>query len=163
MRGFTLIELIIVISIVGVISGILGFVLLASVDAWTLKINRADMLWDGRLGMERMVRDIRQIRDLRGVITAGPSELRFIDANGDDITYRVNDAMLQRREDDHTNILAGWVSGLNFTYYDVNGNEIDLPMVNPDETDIRRIRINLNLTKNGKTLYLQSEVVPRNF
>jgi prepilin-type N-terminal cleavage/methylation domain-containing protein len=161
--GFTLVELIVVIAIIGIIASIVGFILLGAVDAWTFKITRSDILWDGRLAMERMVREIREIRNLTSVVTANSSQFRFINADDVDITYSVTSTNLNRTEDGNANILAADVSSLGFTYYDANGDTIATPAVSPSETNIRRVRINLTLTKNGKNLYLQSEGVPRNF
>ena len=73
-KGFTLIELIIVITIIGIITGVVGFILFGAVDAWMFKFNRADLLADGRLAVNRMVREIREIKDDDSVTTASSSE-----------------------------------------------------------------------------------------
>jgi prepilin-type N-terminal cleavage/methylation domain-containing protein len=162
-RGFTLIELIIVILIIGIIGGIVGFILLGTVDAWTFKFNRSDLLWDGRLAVNRMVRELREIKNLTSVTTAGPSELRFVNVDDADITYSLTGIDLDRTEAGTANVLAEDISDLTFTYLDSIGNTIPAPVVAPGTTDIRRIRIKLTLTKNGENVYLQSECMPRNF
>ena len=162
-RGFTLIELVIVITIIGIIAGIAGFILSGSVDAWIFKINRNDMLWDGRLAIDRMTREIRAVKDRSSIITASSSQLRFIDTNDIDITYTLSSADLNRIESGTSNLLAGNVSGLTLTYYNASGGTIALPTVSPSETDIKRVKINITLTKNGENVYLQSQSVPRNF
>jgi prepilin-type N-terminal cleavage/methylation domain-containing protein len=165
-NGFTLIELIIVVTIIGVIAGVVGFILLGAVDAWTFKFNRADILADGRLAMNRMVREIREIKILTSVTTATSSEFRFtIDDSGSDvdITYELDGTDLDRTEDGTTNVLAQDVSALSFTYYDSDGDTISSPAVNPSETDIRRVQVDLTLAKNGENVYLRSQSIPRNF
>ena len=162
-KGFTLIELVIVITIIGIITGVVGYILLGTVDAWMFKFNRADLLSDGRLAMNRMVREIREIKNRGKVTTAASSEFRFENVDNIDITYDLSSTDLDRTADGTANTLAENVSSLTFTYFDSNGNTIATPDVAPGATDIRRVRINLTLTKNSEDVYLQSESVPRNF
>lgn len=163
-KGFTLIELIIVITILGIAGGVVGYILMGTVDAWTFKANRNDILCDGRLAMNRMVREIREIKDRSNVSKAKSSEFRFINASDVDIKYKLDrDGLLNRTENGTENLLAEYVSDLTFTYFDSGGATINNPDTSPDATDIRRIRINLTLTKNGENVYLQSDSVPRNF
>lgn len=163
-KGFTLIELVIVITIIGIIAGVAGFVLLGAVDAWTFKFNRADLLSDGRLAMNRMVREIREVKNVGNVSKARSSEFRFINTRDVDIKYKLDRGdLLNRTEDGTKNLLAEYVSDLTFTYFDSDGATIDRPDTSPDATDMRRVRINLTLTNNSENVYLQSESVPRNF
>lgn len=162
-KGFTLIELIMVVAIVGIISTIIGAILLGSIDAWTFKFNRNDLLWDGRLAINRMVREIRTVRDSASIITASPGQFRFIDYSGSaDITYSLLGTNLNRTENGTANLLAENVSSLAFTYYDASDTAIPVPTVSP-VTDIRRVRVNLTLTKNGENVYLRSDASTKNF
>ena len=162
-KGFTLIELIVVITIIGIIAGVTGFILLGVADAWTFKFNRADLLADGRLALNRMTREIREVKDLTSVTTATSSQFRFTNTGNVDITYGLSGSDLDRTVDSVTNVLAQDVSSLSFTYYDSDGDTIATPTVSPSSTDIRRVQIDLALTKNGENVYLQSQSVPRNF
>jgi len=163
-KGFTLIELIIVITIIGIIAGVVGFILFGAVDAWTFKFNRADLLADGRLAVNRMVREIREIKDDDSVTTASSSEFRFTNAGNVDITYNLSSTVLNRTADSVTNVLAEDVSSLTFTYYDscASGATSITPTVGAN-TNIRRVLIGLTLTKNGENVYVRSQSVPRNF
>lgn len=163
-KGFTLIELVIVITIIGIITGIVGSILLGAIDAWTFKFNRQDILSDSKLAMNRMVREMKEVKNRAKVTTADLSEFSFENIDSVDITYALSGTDLDRIEDETANTLAENVSSLTFTYFDADGDdEIETPIVAPSKTDIRRIRINLTLTKNEETLYLQSDVSPRNF
>lgn len=162
-RGSTLVELVIVIAIVGIIAGAVGYILLGTVEAWTFKANRNDILWDGRLAINRMVREIREIKNLTSVTTASSSQFRFTNVNNNSITYSLSGADLTRTKDGAANILAQNVSSLSFTYYDSGGASIATPTVSPSATNIRRVRINLTLTNGGQNFYAQSDSVPRNF
>mgnify|MGYP003394064802 CR=1 FL=1 len=162
-KGFTLIEVIIVITIVGIVSVIIGSMLLGVVKAWTFKINRNDILWDGRIALDRITREIRTVKNNTSVTTASSSQFRFTDAGNKDITYSLSSTNLNRTENGTANLLAADVSALTFTYYDTNGNTIATPTVSPSATNIRRVRINLTLTKNGQNIYLQSDASTKNF
>ena len=162
-NGFTLVELVIVIVIIGISASILGFMLLGTVKAWTFKFNRNDILWDGRLALDRMTRETRTIKNSTSVTTASAAQFRFTDAGNKDITYSLSSTNLNRTEDGTANLLAENVSSLNFTYYNSSDTAIPSPAVSPAATDIRRVRINLTLTKNGQNVYLQSDASTKNF
>jgi len=162
-NGFTLIELIIVITIIGIIASVVGYILLGAVDAWTFKAKRNDLLWDARLAINRMLREIREIKNLTSVTTASSSQFRFTNINDKSITYSLSGNNLNRTKDGIANILAQNVSSLSFSYYDSSGASIAMPAVNPSATDIRRVRINLTFTNGGQNFYAQSDSVPRNF
>jgi prepilin-type N-terminal cleavage/methylation domain-containing protein len=161
--GFTLVELVIVITIVGIVALIIGTMLLGTIKAWTFKFNRNDILWDGRLALDRMTREIRAVKDTTSVTTATSSQLRFTDTQNKDITYSLSSTNLNRTENGTANLLAESVSALSFTYYNSSDTAIPSPTVSPSATDIRRVRINLTLTKNGENVYLQSDASPKNF
>ena len=160
-KGFTLVELVIVITIAGITAATLGTILLGTVKAWTFKFNRGDMLWDARVAIDRMTREIRTVRNNASVTTASSGQFRFIDAGNVDITYSLSSTNLNRTENGTANLLAENVSSLSFTYYDAAGTVIPSPTVSPT-TNIKRVRINLTLIKNGQTFYLQSDSMPRN-
>jgi prepilin-type N-terminal cleavage/methylation domain-containing protein len=162
-KGFTLIELIITIAIVGIISVIIGSMLLGIINAWTFKFSRNDLLWDARIAINRMTREIRTVKNSTSVITASASQFRFIDTGNKNITYSLSSTNLNRTEDGAANLLAENVSSLTFTYYNSSDIVIPSPTVNPSATDIRRVRINLTFTKNGQNVYLQSDASTKNF
>src|SRR3990167_5753588 len=95
-KGFTLIELVIVITIVGIAASIIGAMLLGTINAWTFKVNRYDLLWDGRLALDRMTREIRAIKNTTSVTTASSAQFRFTNTGDADITYSLSSTNLNR-------------------------------------------------------------------
>jgi len=162
-KGFTLVELVIAIIIIGITASTVGFMMLGVIKAWTFKFNRSDILWDGRLALGRMTREIREVRNTTSVTTASSSQFRFFDTGGADITYSLSSTDLNRTENGIPNLLAENVSNLAFTYYNLSGTVILAPTVSPSATNIRRVRIDLTLTKNGQNVYLRSDSSTENF
>ena len=162
-KGFTLVETVIVMTIIGIVASAMGFMLLGTIKAWTFKFNRNDILWDDRLALDRMTREIRAIKNSTSVTTAQAAQFRFIDTANKDITYNLSSTNLNRTENGTANLLAENVSSLSFTYYNASDIAIPTPVVSPSATDIRRVKINLTLTKNGQNIYLQSDASTKNF
>ncbi len=167
MKAFTLIELIMTLVIIGALVWVGTAATLSGIDAWGFFIQRKEILTDGRMAMDRMIREIRMIRDLTSVTAANSSTFSFVDINGSSIVFSVSSDVINRTENSFTNGLVGNVSGLTFTYLDSGGSQIITPLVSPFETDIRGIRIEVSLAKGSgrpasRPLNLRSEVWPRN-
>lgn len=97
-RGFTLIEIIIVIVILAIISGITIKFLVDSMRIYTMTVNQKTLSDEGRLALERMCRDIRDAQSI-SVPAAGASNtlITFIrnnataqDAANESITFQRN-------------------------------------------------------------------------
>jgi MSHA biogenesis protein MshO len=70
-RGFTLIELVMVIVLLGVMAGVLTPFILSAMEAYTASRARADLVAKGRLALERMAREVRR---------AVPNSLSVVDS-----------------------------------------------------------------------------------
>lgn len=160
-KGFTLIELIIVIIILTVIGGITVNIIYNASDAWQFIKLRKDISQQGRVAMERMARQIRLVRDASSVSAANNRTFSFFATDGITNTFSWSgtpgDSLLQ-----NTNVLAENVQNFNLEYRDTNDAVVPLPIISPNPTNIWRIIINLSLTKNGQNISLESEVHPMN-
>jgi prepilin-type N-terminal cleavage/methylation domain-containing protein len=125
MRGMTLVELVIVIVLTGILfaigSMVLGEVFRSYFGA--RDINRVD--WQGRVAMERMARELREIRtaspaDL-AIGTAG--EITFMNREGNTVRFYRNGNVLTRSEGGTTNAqpLADYATALSFDYLQSDG------------------------------------------
>ncbi len=161
--GFTLIELVITIVLVGIIAGTAGMLLIKGTQAYIEEDQRSAATSQGRLGLERMARDIRTIPQasaIVGPITNPSSSLSFSDLTGTAITYARNGATnaLDRTEGAGLPvILADGVTTLEFRYYDKAGALTTTP------ANIWQIRIDLTVTKRAETQVFRMSVYPRNF
>lgn len=63
-KGFTLIEIIIVIVILAIVSAITTKFLVDSMRIYTMTVNQKILLDEGKLALERMCRDIRDAQDI---------------------------------------------------------------------------------------------------
>ena len=119
-RGFTLIELVIVIAIIAIISVVTTKMLVQGLTGMLTAQNVVDANWQGQLAIERMSRDIRMIRSSGDITTNTSNDLAFTDINGNSVEYKLTGTDLMR----NTQILANGVNTLTFIYKDKNGNTI---------------------------------------
>jgi prepilin-type N-terminal cleavage/methylation domain-containing protein len=93
-KGFTLIEIIVVIIILAIVAGISIKFLVDGLKIYTMTVNQKTLYDEGKLALERMCRDIRDATAISG--TTG-SSVTFVrtnataqDAAGESITFRWN-------------------------------------------------------------------------
>lgn len=154
-RGYTFVELVIVISLLALLSFIFGAFITESMDAWVFIKARENALGTSRYAMERMVTEFRRIQKPNMIITSTTSEVTFVDIGAGTVTFSQEATNLWRNSD----ILAtGLVSGdgLRFTYLDANGNSTLV------KQNIRSIRVWLKVNKFGQIMILESAARLRN-
>ncbi len=158
-KGFTMVEMIMVIVILGIVGGIGVTLILSASDALSFLTVRSDMDQSADVAMSRILGEIRRIRDNESINNATVSEFRFFDSDDTDIAYSLSSTDLMRNSD----ILASNLSGLTFTYYDENGDELIPPTFGIGTgTDIVRIKILLSFQMGDSAFSCQSQVRPRN-
>lgn len=113
-RGVTFLEMVLSIVIIGVIAVLVTDVFVySSKSVMTANATRG-ALQAGRLAIDRMVREIRNVPSNLCISAAGSTTFTFIDSNDVTITYRRVGASLMRNGDK----LLDSVEDLTFTYYD---------------------------------------------
>jgi prepilin-type N-terminal cleavage/methylation domain-containing protein len=157
-RGYTLIELILTIIIVGIIAGVSAQVLLRGIDAYSLIMNRKDALQHARIGMDRMVSELSMVRNT-DLSSISDTNISFWDINGNLTNFRrrsqYNTYELYRGED----FLAGRLGLLDFDFYQSNGTSTSLP------NSVRLINIELTIQSLGGygSIATRTNVFPRSF
>lgn len=157
--GFSLIELIMVITIVGIVAAIGIPSLNEAVRAWVFTTGIQDNVVASEVvAANRISRDIRSLKNDSSVTTANASTFTFLDTNNNSVSYALTGGKLMRNSD----ILADNVNALSFTYYNDSGNSIATPLVGPNNTDIRLIKIDYSLLSGVDTMSFSFQVRPQN-
>lgn len=158
-RGFTLIEVVIVIAILSIVSAITIYFLVSNLMVYTMVSNQKTLFDEGKLALERMCRDIRDANlitsptagnsgnliTFRRTNNTGPSQ----DTANETITYQKTGSNLEKVKAATSYGIAGNIS--TFTVTRDSGNEIQL-------------FLELSSVSAGVTLKvtLQTKVYPKN-
>ena len=157
-KGFTLIEIVIVIVILSIISAITIKFLVDGLRIYTMTVNQKTLFDEGKLAMERMCRDIRDARSITtpaaggsgNTITVLRSNATAQDIADESITFRLTGSTLEKvkASPSATSTLAVNVSTFTVTRGDVatnNENEITLvvtlSLVGSDERVTLRTKV----------------------
>jgi len=152
-RGFTLIEIIIVIVILSIVSAITIKFLVDSLRIYTMTVNQKTLFEEGKLALERMGRDIRDARSITGTtassITFVRDDATAQDIAGETIIFQQN-AVANTLEKVKASPAATSTMAKNVTVFAVTNatNEILLTLT-------------LQLTT-GENVTLQTKVYPKN-
>lgn len=163
-KGFTLIEIVIVIVILGVISSIAALVILQGVKAESDEQSRSGVHYQERVAMERMAREIRMIRSATAadITTMNGTTLMYTDINGMQMGFRLNGGIIQRTENNGGTwqTLAVNVTGPGgniFTYLDANGAVTAAP------ASLWLVQVQFTATQGAESISMRTTVHPRNF
>jgi prepilin-type N-terminal cleavage/methylation domain-containing protein len=99
-KGFTLIEIIVVIVILCIVSGITIKFLVDSLRIYTMTVNQKTLFDEGKLALERMCRDIRDARSITGTtatsITFTRNDATAQDGAGENIRFDLSGSTLRK-------------------------------------------------------------------
>jgi prepilin-type N-terminal cleavage/methylation domain-containing protein len=150
-RGFTLIEMIVVIVILAIVSAISIKFLVDSLRVYTMTVNQKSLFDEGKLALEQMCRGIRDANSITGVTASSITFVRdnatAYDTVGETIIYQLNAGVLQKVK---ASPVATSTMARNVTTFAVTNatNEIQL-------------QLTLQLTT-GENVTLQTKVYPKN-
>lgn len=157
-KGFTLIEIIIVILILSIASGITIKFLIDSLRIYTMSINQKMIFEEAKLAIERMCRDIRDAKNITSPseggsgnsITLQRTHATSVDATDEILTYRLNGNTIEKvkTSPSATSPLASNVSSFTVERGAAGNNEITL-------------KLTLSLST-GENITLHTKVYPRN-
>jgi len=154
-RGFTLVELVLTIALLGIIGWVTGVVMIRSVESYSIVSDRKLSLSDARLAIDRIASDIRLIQATSDIQIFTASQMVFNIPSEPNITYNLVGSNLQRSGF----LLASPATQLAFNYLDDNGNETAV------KANIKRIRVTVSIgTHNSHGVnQIRTTIFPRNF
>ena len=154
-RGFTLIEVVIVIVILSIVSAITIYFLVSSLRVYTMTVNQKILFDEGKLAVERICRDIRDANSITGSTATSITFIRTHatgagqDIANETITFQLTGTTLEKVKASPavTSAIAENVSA--FTVTRAADDEIKLVLT-------------LSLGT-GENVTLQTKVYPKNF
>ena len=150
-KGFTMVELVLVIALLGIIGTVTGYMLTESLKSYTLVAARNDSLADARRAIERIK---SELRIATGIDSMSATSVQFDTTQENDIPYTLTGTDLKRSGND----IAKNVSAFTFTYFDAAGNVTATP------ANVRRIELDITVsTTSHGTNRLRSQVYLRRY
>jgi len=143
--------MVLVLTILTLIGGISGFVILQSMKAYARTVPAMDNAYQARSSIDRMVREIRSMKDRNGITTMTSGSLTFSDSSGTSVAYTVSSGNLTRNGD----LMAKGVTSLAFTYWKSDGTTAST------YSTVYLIEIDLTVQNQSQTYRLQTAVFPR--
>jgi prepilin-type N-terminal cleavage/methylation domain-containing protein len=165
--GFTLVELIITVVLIGIIASVAAMLILQGVRGYSDEEIRSDLTNQARLGIERMAREIREARDCPDISTMSATEVAFCDVSGKAVGFRITGTELQRRDSTTCSppVWGPWValassvdSGISsFSYYRRDDT------VAGSAALVWTIQVSLTVARSGESHTHRIRVHPRGF
>ena len=173
-QGFTLIETIMVIALLGIVAAIIAIPLSQAVKGWFQSTSREGVSQSGRIAIERMTREIRNTARTAAnapcISTAAATSFSFSDLSGDltncnSITFsRVGAGVpytIQRTEPfgGTAYTLTDNINSIDINYYDGTNTLLNpRPLTALQITTIRRLAIEIVSTQGGEIVRKYNEV-----
>ncbi len=152
-KGFTLIEIIVVIVILSIVSAITIYFLVSSLQVYTMTVNQKTLFDEGKLALEKMCRGIRDARSITGVTASSITFVRD-DATAQDIAGET--IIFQRNAGANT---LEKVKASPASTSTMASNVAAFAVANA--TNEIQLQLTLQLTS-GENVTLQTKVYPKN-
>jgi len=168
--GWTLIEVVVVLAVVGIIAAIGSRLMAGMFDSYFAARDITNSDAQARVAFERMTRELRQVRFANAINldVASTAQLRFIDADGNGVCYYRDAATnrLMRSADGPSTAcgttsaqpLADFVTGLTFAYYLTDGRT-----TTATPTSVYYVTVRVDLQDNDVSETLRATIHPRVF
>jgi prepilin-type N-terminal cleavage/methylation domain-containing protein len=153
--GFTLVELVISIVLVGILAGLGAQMLGRTFEIYALGRESAQGDWQGRLALERITRDLRMALGRASLAIVPATAITFSDMDGNNVNYVLAGNQLQR----NGRALADDISALQFTYLRSDGRTAEAA----DPNQVYYVTVAFNVTRAGVAVPTRATVRPRGF
>lgn len=154
-KGFTLMELLMVMVLLGVFGSFFAQTVYVAGEAYRGVTTQEDLLRSGKIGLERMAREIRHVATPTGVdgTTLSSHEFSFRIWNGEAITYRFAENRISRNGVD----LIECVDSFSFSYCKKDGTEA------LSGNELSCVEIAFTLRKGEESIPLRATLFPPAF
>ena len=156
-EGWTLLELVVVIVLIGVVAGMVSNFIVYGLEMYSRLSDRTEKIQNSRTTLQVISRDIRQIIAPDSIFQASEDSIRFDDINHLMISYQFFDNQIIRNGD----LLQNSVDDFQVEYYDDSGNLLASPVTDPSV--IRTVTITFSTSIKGQPLTLNATIRPRIF
>jgi len=161
-KGFTLVEIVIVIVIIGIMSTLAAMIILQGATSFSTEYSTSNAQYQSRLAMERMAREIRLLRSQTAgdIPTMSANTIMYTNIQGTQMGFQLSAGSIQRSQDNGTTwqTLATGVTALTFTYLQQDG-----VTVATTAATLWYVVINITDQQGTETLSIRTRVFPRNF
>jgi prepilin-type N-terminal cleavage/methylation domain-containing protein len=153
-KGYTLIELIVAMTIIGIIVGLLVMYLMVGTDVFNKVQSRKSLVVNASLSLQKFTREVGLTWD---IISATSKNFQFTTTMDTLLThsYEINtdNTLTRKLGSGNKELIATNIdyNGSNFSYFDINDNI---------GTPIRRIRISLLFISNDESSRFIADVSP---
>ena len=161
-EGFTLMEIILVLVLIGIMAAVLVPTLQEGVQSYTVTETRGDLTAQARQAATRMIRELRNIQkeadNTPNISSANVTTVTFMDVLDNTITFNLSGGTVQRNSD----ALVEQVSNLSFRYFNATNAELtSLPLNATDRNNVRRILVVLTLADGSLTVLVTEQAYLR--
>lgn len=153
-KGFTLIELILVIVILGIIAVAGSLLLQQGLNNYFTNQAITDASWQGQIALQTMARRLREIRSPTDITTASATQLSFTDINNNAVSYQLIGSNLLL----NGSVLISGVNNASSSFAYLDSNTTTTAVL----ANIRYITINLAIAKNNVNYTLRTTIYARN-
>jgi prepilin-type N-terminal cleavage/methylation domain-containing protein len=150
-RGFTLVEVVLVITITAIVALIPSQVMQESIKVYASVAPRLDAAYQARLATERLRRDVREMGNLNLISAMTSTALTFTDTSNRTVSYLLTGSDLTRNGDK----IATGVNSLAFRYWQDDGT------VATAARDIFLLEVDLTIQMRSEPYRIQSAIYPR--
>lgn len=168
--GFTMIEIVIVIVLIGVIGSMVASILFQGSDIYISETNRQGFVSEARSSFWRIIRESQGQASSSDFSNSSQKNLILKNARGETIDFLAESSGYFKRKynNGNYNVLSDALSfsESNFTFYDNNFNVItpsQSNLSNEEAENVHLIKLDLIFLKNEDKISLSSFIYPNNF
>ena len=160
-RGFTLVEMLLVIVLLGIVAAVAAPAMQSGFRAYFTGQDIAEADWQARVALERMTRELRTVRAPADLVLASASDLTFVDLDGNTIRYcqgavgtcpGAAGELIRNAQP-----LATGIGALTFSFLTRTGGATGTPAL------AYYVNASFSATRNAVTKSHQVTLAPRNF